>query len=315
MEKRGRCGVSDTQENRVLLGVQLAAARREAGLSVSELAELAGCSDGYVRTIEAGVNPKTGKASRPSEAKILGFAKAVGHDARSWLELVGYDADVTEAGSQPAKGGVDYYLRGLRDAAKLLPQRSPFMHTQAINVLKRLSNEFERAARGSIEVAPLEEPELTQQAVESCNSHLRAVSYQDEAWWSSAGGDTYLEHHEKLLNRKVDITRIFLVPKSGIEALLPTLERHIQLEIQAYVLEPDSVEPASRRDFVIYDDTLLREASSVDDGDEDLKEAEFTDDPIRIQGALLKFERMRTAAIALGGDAQRIVRRHKEGLS
>lgn len=309
--------MSDTQENRQLLGIDLATTRRKAGLSVSELADLSGCSDGYIRTLEAGVNPKTGKASRPSEAKIVGLAHALGQDPRAWLEMVGYDPDLAATDPQPAKGGVDYYLRRLREASKLLPQRSPFMHAQAISVLMRLANEFERAARGSIEIAPLEEPELTQQAVNSCRSALRAVSYQDEHWWRSAGGDTYLEHHEALLSRGVEITRIFLIQGDrGFEALAPTLEKHIDLGIQAYVLDPESVESSSRRDFVIYDDVLLREASSVDDGEEiDLKEAEFTDDPVRIQGALLKFERMRNAAISLGGDAQRLLRRRKEGLS
>jgi hypothetical protein len=137
------------------------------------------------------------------------------------------------------------------------------------------------------------------------------VSYQDEAWWDGPSGDRYLETHKALAEGGVEMTRIFLVDEGGIETLMPTLERHIELGIATYVIDPAKVEEQQWRDLVIYDDILLRTANPVNGEDFDRKAAVFTDNPSVVQVALMNFEDLRTAAIADGGDAELVVAKHK----
>ncbi len=297
------------QDDLIRLGKELEEARIQTGLSASEVANAAGCSTAYVRTIERGVNPKTQTASRPSAQILRGLAHAVGHDPREWFVLAGYPADQADAAPPPVRGGVAHYMSQLNEAVKTLQKRSPspFMHEQAVQMLRTLTNQFVQAANGSVKVSADKEPQLTQVAVNSCQAHLRAVSYHDEEWWQSASGDAYLEHHADLRERGVEVTRIFLIASERVALLTKTLEKHIELGMHAYVLDVENVEEP--RDFVIYDDTLLREASSLGLDDPDRKTAEFTDDPARIEGALIEFEELRTAAVAFGGSAEKVLAR------
>ena len=299
------------REDLVQLGKLIEAARRAAGLSASEVAASAGISPAYMRTLERGLNPKTQRPSRPALDPLLGIALAIDQDPKPWLALAGYAEHLADTRSMPARGGVDDHLRSVQESAKLLNKRSPFMAAQALDVLKRLSKEFAMAAGGTVLCGPKEEPTLTQAAVAACDQHLRAVSYQDEGWWNSSSGDRYLEHHDLLRQRDVEMTRIFLVGNVGVEALLPTLERHVQLGISTYVIDPEIVDEQQWRDVVIYDDTILRVANPVDSDDYDRKTARFTDDPSQVQVALLDFEDLRTIALADGGDAERVLAKYQ----
>src|SRR5690606_36053852 len=157
---------------------------------------------------------------------------------------------------------------------------SPFMRDRAAEQLKQLTAEVGLTAKGTFRCPADKEPHFTRPAVERCESHLRAVSYEDESWWSSGPGDRYLGRHEDLQKAGVDMTRIFILTSEKAQKLRATLERHVELGIATYVLSPDEVSAWYRRDFVIYDDVLLREADSSEASGE-RKEAVFTDDPPR----------------------------------
>lgn len=175
------------------------------------------------------------------------------------------------------------------------------MVSRTLERLKRLTADFRLMCAGTLKCDSEEEPHLTRLAVQQCDSDLRAVSYQDETWWGSKAGDRYLDLHEDLRDR-VDMTRIFIVPENIVTTLTPTFQRHIELGIQTYILDPDEVNDYYWRDFVIYDDTLLREADSTDTSNE-RKLAEFTDDPSRINragddfGALLSIAKSQVADV------------------
>lgn len=301
-------------EDLVTLGKEIETCRRSLGLSASEVATSARISPAYQRTIERGVNPKTGRPSRPAADALIGIAKALHRDAQAWLILAGYDPQLAlPAPAQPAKGGIEAHLHAVREAVDLLNQRGPFMREQALRVLERLAVDFVHAAGGTYECNANEEPAMTQRAVQSCNQHLRAVSYQDEHWWASSSGDRYLENHAELLEREIEITRIFLVHPDHVGDLVPTLERHVELKINTYVLDPATIDDVMCKDFVIYDDVLFREANPVSSNNVDKKTARFTDSPSEIQVWLQNFDELRRAAMAEGGDAERVLARLSSG--
>jgi transcriptional regulator with XRE-family HTH domain len=297
----------------IQLGQHLEAARKAAGLSGREVAEAADLSAPYLRAIERGSNPKTGRPSRPRAEAVLGIARALGLDPAKTLDLAGYStapfANLAENASEaPARRAVDDLLRQLQDSVKGLNRRSPFMYARTVERLEEFAADFRVMANGALRSTPEDEPHLTRQAVDECRSHLRAVSYQDEPWWPSAAGDSYLELHKELAQRDVEMTRIFIVQPDALTELRPTLERHVELGIRTFVLQRDEVSDYYWRDFVLYDDALLRMATSVD-ASADRKSAEFTDDPGRIMQALEDFKYLYRIASAHVASVERILER------
>ena len=300
--------VSD--EELVQLGKFLEEARKRAGLSAREAAEEAGFSPAYLRAIERGSNPKTQKPSRPAPEHLRALARTLRLDPADVLERAGYDASLATGPlpGTPARGGVDDLLRQIQEAARGLNRLSPFMRERAQEQLKQLTAEFGLTAKGTFRCPADKEPHFTRLAVQRCESHLRAVSYEDESWWSSGAGDRYLELHEDLKNRGVDMTRIFIVTWEKAKELRVTLERHVALGIATYILSPDEISEWYHRDFVIYDDVLLREADSNETNSE-RKEAVFTDDPPRVNSALVDFNELFAIAKSNLADAESVLRR------
>ena len=67
------------------LGKMLKDARERGGLSQREVAEAAGISPTYIRTLEARTNPNTKKASRPSSAIVVALAVALSSTLMSFF--------------------------------------------------------------------------------------------------------------------------------------------------------------------------------------------------------------------------------------
>jgi transcriptional regulator with XRE-family HTH domain len=295
----------------VQLGRDLEAARVTAGLSAREVAEMAGISAGYLRAIERGSNPKTGRPSRPGREAVLAIARALALDAGEILSRYGYP-ESSSAGfagrrSQvPARRAVNSLLGQLHGAVKGLNHRSPFMYTCTVDRLEEFAADFRLMAEGTLRATPEEEPHLTRMAVDQCRSHLRAVSYQDGSWWAGPAGDSYLQLHGELANREVEMTRIFIIQPDTLDGLRPTLERHVELNIHTYVLYEEEVNDYYWRDFVLYDEVLLRLATAVDPT-ASRKTAEFTDDPSRIMQALEDFKYLYRVATANIASTQRAV--------
>jgi transcriptional regulator with XRE-family HTH domain len=288
------------------LGKEIEAARREAGLSATELALGVGVSPGYMRTVERGVNPKTGKPSRPKVEALFGAARTLGRDPGPWLALAGYSETLTDSKRAPVRGSVKYHAQSIGEAAEKLTHRGPFLSQLGQEALQRFATEFRLIAGGTIRCGPDDEPRLTALAMTFCKAHLRAVSYQDENWWPSDKGDRYLDTHEDLLQKDVELTRIFLIDTSGIDPLVPTLERHVALGINTFVIDKQLVDEEQWRDVVIYDRDILRVADATD-LENDRKLAEFTDDESRIEAALVEFDELRNRALSIGGEAERVL--------
>lgn len=296
----------------VMFGERLRALRTEAGLSVRELADRADISPSYLRVLEGGENSKTRKPSRPSAHHVEQLARVLGEGAESLRILAGREVDTeietapenawsrSESSRPRPASNVSAIMTSLRAATRDLTKRSPFMYERAVDRLREFDAEFRLLASGTLECSPEDEPYVTQLAVESCRSHLRAVSYEDQSWWGKPPGEIYREAHERARRAypDLDITRIFLIGPGEREALQSTLRWHLDLGIQTYVLDVDSVPYRRREDYVLYDETLLRTAIPVS---ADRKQAEFTDDDNRIREKLMGFDVLRRLALHAGG--------------
>lgn len=296
----------------IAFGERLRELRTAAGLSVRELADEVGISSSYLRVLETGENPKTKKPSRPSIQLVENLARAVNDDDGSLRTLAGRRGE-TDGGTEdeareirprprpePSRpksaGNAADLVSSVRASTRHLTKRSPFMINRAVDRLRQFDKEFRLLARGTLRCASEDEPYLTQLAVQSCKAHLRAVSFEDQAWWLSPDGERYRDVHARALrdNSDLAVTRIFLVVPAERAALVPTFRWHLELGITTYVLDLPDVAERWREDYVLYDDTLLRTAFQVS---EDRKEAEFTDDRARVDMQLGEFEDLRERAI------------------
>lgn len=139
---------------------------------------------------------------------------------------------------------------------------------------------------------------VTTTILKCCNKCLKAVSFQDEAWWSSNNGTLYLDSHEKHIDRKKEkATRIFILDSNTAETLKPIFRKHRQLKIETYILytDRDQIDEKYKVDFVIYDDFMLRRASAVKNIDGG-KNAHFTTDESEVKKYSALFEQLLTIA-------------------
>lgn len=290
----------------IAFGVRLQELREAVGLSRRELADRADISPSFLRVLESATNPKTNKPSKPSSQHVERLAQGLDADVGELLALAGQepagengsdDGPVAEPRRPRPASNVDALLKDLRAATRDLIKRSPFMYQRAVDRLAEFDVEFRHLCSGTLKCAPEDEPYVTQLAVQQCRSHLRAVSFEDLSWFKSDQGDVYREVHEKLRRDEVEITRIFLARPEERSMLRPTVEWHLELGIQTYVLDMARVPERRREDFILCDESLLRTAVAVS---EDLKRAEFTDEGNRIREKRVDFDVLRELAVASG---------------
>ena len=284
-----------------LLGETIEELRLKTGLSARETAERAGMSPAYLRAIERGENPKTGKASRPSVDALLGIAAALQTDPAKLLELADYDPSLASRARLASEAllsnrSPEELSRRIQEAVRSLYKVSPFLQEVAQEHLSTFASQINLIANGSFRCSAEDEPHYSKIAVERCRSHLKAVSFQDLAWWRGDQGDEYLALHASLKVRDVEMTRIFVTPRKEWPQLERTLQRHVEIGIHTFVVDQDEVSGPPIRDFVLYDDTLLRVASQLLDDEESSKTAEFTDARPQIEDALNDFEFLRKRA-------------------
>jgi len=177
----------------------------------------------------------------------------------------------------------------LNSAANVFSDSHPFFKRRAADALFRLSGDLSTLASGRYTCTPEEELQLTKEVLsaDTCCNSLKAVSYQDEAWWESTHGEVYLNKHSALAAAQPSlmIQRIFVAKNPGDSRLRKVLEAHERVGIKPIVLEEELVPADLRRDFVLYDSKLLRTAEKIESGV--AKSALFS----TVQGEVAKAER------------------------
>jgi|SRR5215203_1203894 len=274
------------------LGRVLRQARQHSRMSQRETAEAANISATYVRALEAAANPNTKKPSQPSPAVLQAMGKVLRLDAEDLLRLAGHDPEaIRKAEGQGAAdttgGSVERDLRTMKDAAKKLQLRHPFIHAQAVERVEKFTTEFMALVEGTFRCTAEEEPFLTRLAYRQARSRIQAVSYQDEKWWMSKHGREYLRLNAEVHDKGIKVTRIFLIPEEHQPAMREIFERHVEIGIPAFVMSPEEAGEVLCREFVIFDDGLLRTGELPDS--RGFRKAEFTDNPAFIAQASGEF--------------------------
>jgi transcriptional regulator with XRE-family HTH domain len=298
--------MSEADKHTVLdeLGSAVETKRRDLRRSAREVADAAGISAVYLRVIETGLNPKTGRASRPSPEVVVRLARALGMPPDALLALAGYQdlrADIqADHGPHGAvEGESDGELHALANALRLLKTRpSDFMRQVALEDLASFEAHIAAIASGSLLCSPGDDARIRGLALtNACRVSLRAISYGDDGWWLSSRSADFVDRCGDLFGRgSTQVTRIFLLEPSERHVYASALEQHAAIGAEVLIADPSAVAEASRRDLEIYDQALLREATLAAPAGG--RFAEFTDDPSRLQRAEVAFEAARRVARA-----------------
>lgn len=298
-------GAGEQPEVRDGLGAAVETRRRDLRRSAREVAEAAGISAVYLRVIETGRNPKTGRASRPSPEVIIRLARALDTPPDELLALAGYrdlraDTAAEHGGANGVEGEYQVELDAVGRALALLRTRpSDFMRQVTSEDLASFQAHVAAVAAGSLLCGPGDEARVRRLAVSNaCHVSLRAISYGDDRWWLGSRGKDFVDLCADVTRHDSSTaTRIFLLAPPERPAYADVLAQHVAIGAEVLVADPSEVPEASRRDFEIYDRSLLREA--ISGGSPDGRSAEFTDEPSRIHRAEVAFAAARRVARVL----------------
>lgn len=284
------------------LGRLLADRRRSRGLSAREVAERSGISPTYLGAIERGRNAKTDKPSRPSADSLLALAAVLEMDAGELLELAEYSPSLATRGRVQGDSGLanrspDMLARSVQESVRSFYRFTPFLMEVALERLDEFAREMKLVANGTFRCSADQEPHYSQLAIDRCQYSLKAISYQDLEWWTSDLGADYLDAHRKLESRGGHMTRVFIAPREEWVAYRETLAAHLEIGISTLISDLDPLTESAVRDFVIYDDALLRTASTVLADEKSPKTAEFTEREDLLDSARGDFDRLRRRAM------------------
>ena len=281
----------------ITLGEKLFHARTNADLTARQVADAADISPAYLRTIETGKNPKTKKPSRPRAIVIAKVAAKLNLDVRELLTLAEYNPDLFEGTGSVATGHLaEQKIRALVQDSKNIGQLHPFLRARTLEELDEFAAKYKAMTSGIFRCPPEKDRFFVRTALESCRSQLRVVTSNPPEWWNSRHAQRYLDLHEPLSRRNVEMTRVFVVDESEEDQLEPALRRHDELGITYHILNFHDVEDHQRLDFVIYDDSLLRFVTEVVRKRGETRIAEFTQDKAQVNQSIVNFDYLKRLA-------------------
>ncbi len=117
---------------------------------------------------------------------------------------------------------------------------------------------------GKLTIDAERELSFNRDALSICKRKLRAVSYQDDAFWKSAEGIKFLQAHQPLVNGKCEVVRLFLLEGSRpTEEQISMMKKQESLGINVLVVPSHSTDADDMLDFVLYDDVAVRRAEAA----------------------------------------------------
>lgn len=118
-------------------------------------------------------------------------------------------------------------------------------------------------ADGKLLIDPFRELSFNRDALAICKSALRAASWQDEPYWSTPEGRTFLEASRRFVLAGGTIIRIFILDRIPEAEDIAQMKAQSELGISVRLLTPPAVEERDKADFVLYDDVAVRTGEST----------------------------------------------------
>lgn len=120
--------------------------------------------------------------------------------------------------------------------------------------------QLEKLATGTVEIDDIDRELITnsQFLLTLAKDRVRAISFQDEAFWDSPEGKSFLEAHVNAVARGLRITRIFVLTGTPTAPTVATIRKQVDLGVEVFVYQASTIDLTQIEDFVIYDSAFVR---------------------------------------------------------
>lgn len=87
---------------------------------------------------------------------------------------------------------------------------------------------------------------------------IKAVSFEDEVFWSSPEGAEFLRAHEQVIqSKRIKIRRIFVLERP-VDEYQKTLEKQLEVGVEVKTISREKAQKVKLEDFVLYDNRFMR---------------------------------------------------------
>jgi hypothetical protein len=127
-------------------------------------------------------------------------------------------------------------------------------------IITSAMGQLEKLSTGTIEIDDSDRELITNSEflLSLAKERVRAVSFQDEAFWSSPEGEHFLEAHQSAKASGIKISRVFVLTGTPSAPTVQTIQKQLQQGLDVYVHIATEAELSLMQDFVIYDANFIR---------------------------------------------------------
>ncbi len=158
---------------------------------------------------------------------------------------------------------INSILNNLESIEKLRtghPEADPFVQECLHNCFTTLNGNLGLIACGEVRIdSTCRELTTNKEFLLTLPSHLvRAVSYQDEEFWTTNEGTDFLRAHEEAIANGREIHRIFVLKQDNASRQRATISKQMDTGIKCYIVIEENLSAEYHEDFVVYDDKYAR---------------------------------------------------------
>lgn len=205
---------------------------------------------------------------------ILGLVLAVGVQLldMQMRQSTAEERVLRASGVSPALCRDDELFKGVQqivdDCVAIEDGQFEFFTKQARSAVERCRTALDRLADGWLE-APLNSQSSYSRHVfkeAKRGSRIKATVAGNVGWQNTADGQTYVQLNTDAAGRQVDISRTFICSKAELSQVKGVLQQELRAHIKLFWVDPDSLHPDLRKDYLIENDQLVIEVKFGPDG-------------------------------------------------
>lgn len=144
--------------------------------------------------------------------------------------------------------------------AQASPVLVEYIEWKERRIIASAMSQIEKLAGGTIEIDDIYRELIANSEflLRLASKKVRAISFQDEAFWESPEGQNFLINHRQAISSGISVTRIFVLSVPPTASTLATIKEQLDTDIDVYIYNASAAELSQIEDFVIYDSSFVR---------------------------------------------------------
>jgi hypothetical protein len=138
---------------------------------------------------------------------------------------------------------------------------------RARDVLSECRDGLHNLVEGYMVLRPLSQFSFGLKGLAEVADSVKATSYVDAEWfWNSVAGDKYFQANVELVNRGVQITRVFIGSRATVPRFKSVIQRHRRAGMRVLVALADEIPLELCEDYLIADDRVVAQLELTREG-------------------------------------------------